>query len=308
MDARQAAQVAAIAAAYAAQQRLLAAEWMRDLVALVRAVFRPFDPAGSWPGLLDAVTALIGQRHRAAAGMAARYYLDLRAASGVPAPRPRVDPFAALAPGRRVAPPPLATADDALAWLDRTVGVRPTPLVPERVDATVRATGIASFQRAVRAGQDPGRAADTMAVSLAGATQELVLEGARELVHDAVQADREAIGWARVTDADPCPFCAMMASRGAVYKSAESAGRAQNKRFVGAGMFKWHNHCGCVAVPVFAPDDPVLRTADVLYDRWVQATRGKSGKAAVKAWAQYWDELPAEEKPTAGGVDGGLQR
>ncbi|MBX5463810.1 MAG: hypothetical protein IRZ28_22320, partial [Steroidobacteraceae bacterium] len=204
-------------------------------------------------------------------------------------------------------PPPVpATPDDALAWLERVTGVRPERLNGDRVDATVRATGIAAFQRAIRAGQPPGRAADTMAATLAGATQELVLEGARELVHDAVLADREAIGWARIIRPGACSWCAMLAGRGAVYRSAETAGRRASKRFVGGSMFAWHNHCGCVAVPVFDPDDPALRVADDLYDRWVQATRGRSGKAAIRAFRRYWDELPDEERPVQEAAGGGL--
>lgn len=296
MDAQQAAAVATASSAFAARQRLLAAEWARDLVALVRRVFRPADPAESWPGTQIAVSALVQRRHRDAADLAARYYLDVRRASGI-APERR--PASAPSRGADVG----LSEDEAWAELERLTGVRPSDLDDDRVDVVTRATGIASYERSIRLGRDPRRAGDTMTATLAGGTQTLVLEGARGTVLDAVLADDEAIGWARVTDADPCAFCSMMASRGAVFRDEGTAGRAANKRFVGDGMFKWHNHCGCSAVPVFDPDDPVLRVADELYERWLRQTRGHSGKAALKAWTQYWDGLEPADKPTAAPAD-----
>ena len=60
------------------------------------------------------------------------------------------------------------------------------------------------------------------------------------------------VGWARVLVGPySCPFCAMLASRGPVYSSKESAeGRG------GYGLGNWHappqgGVCDCVAVPVF---------------------------------------------------------
>jgi hypothetical protein len=46
----------------------------------------------------------------------------------------------------------------------------------------------------------------------------------------------------RVTSANPCKFCSMLAGRGAVYLTAETAG--ENNRF--------HDHCSCVIAPEYA--------------------------------------------------------
>jgi hypothetical protein len=58
-------------------------------------------------------------------------------------------------------------------------------------------------------------------------------------------------------------------------------------------MFKFHNHDGCTAVPVFDVEDPVLKRADDLYDQWLANTAGHSGKKAVEVWRQYWDSRDA---------------
>jgi hypothetical protein len=79
----------------------------------------------------------------------------------------------------------------------------------------------------------------------------LALQSGRMTVVDAVQADPDAQAWARETRGDCCYFCALMATRGAVYKSEGAAGRDANEKFTGEGEFKFHNNCHCQAVPVF---------------------------------------------------------
>ncbi|MFJ5924816.1 hypothetical protein ACIQF6_19660 [Kitasatospora sp. NPDC092948] len=74
----------------------------------------------------------------------------------------------------------------------------------------------------------------------AGAGGMLVQDGGRDMIHNALQNDPGAIGYYRKTDASPCYFCALMASRGAVYKSKRTA------------AFGAHPHCHCQAVPIFS--------------------------------------------------------
>src|SRR5690606_32687268 len=64
--------------------------------------------------------------------------------------------------------------------------------------------------------------------------------GGRRQVIDTVRDDPVALGWYRVTDGDPCAVCALLASRGAVYRSQESAS-------FGAGP-----PCGCWRGPAFS--------------------------------------------------------
>lgn len=317
---------AAVTAAYVARQRLLSTTLTRDLILLVRELFVPSRPGPSWAVTKVQLESLIRARRGVSASLAVRYYLDLRGVylpqTGAPAPRAAAAPTPDVPerePARelldRVAREPerdpvepdvpereledefgFGDANDADVWaeLGRIAGVDPSDLDDEQVESNLNTTGIGSFQRAVRAGQTPDRAVDTMAVNLAGSATRLAQEGGREVVRDAVEGDDEAIGWIRIPDADPCSWCAMMASRGAVYRSAGTAGRDKNARFDGEGQFKWHDHCGCTAQPVFDPDDPRLEKAEDLYDQWLRATQGHSGKAAVNAWRRHWDNRDQE--------------
>lgn len=73
---------------------------------------------------------------------------------------------------------------------------------------------------------------------LTGAAEKLVLDTGRRTITENVQRDRRATGWARVPEPAPCSFCALLATRGAVYKE-ETVG------------FRSHDHCRCHAEPIF---------------------------------------------------------
>lgn len=252
---------------YRRTQAMVAATLTQDLARLMRAMFNVSDPGASWPALRMAVAALILDRRRQSADLAARYYLQARHVAGH-------DGHQATSPAVR--------------------------LVQDRLTANINATGMGVYQRALRAGAPPAKALDRSVVTLSGAASKLALEGGRSVVDQTVRDDKDAIGWARVGDGDPCAWCAMLLSRGAIYRNAETAGRAKNRHFVGEGNFKWHDHDGCVAVPVWDEDDPILGRADDLYDQWLQQTQGHSGKAAINAWRQYWDSLNDDEQPADG--------
>lgn len=59
--------------------------------------------------------------------------------------------------------------------------------------------------------------------------------------------------WRRVTDGDPCGFCAMLAGRGPVYHSKLKAGVGGNR---------YHGFCGCTAEPFDGPADEWEPTPD----------------------------------------------
>lgn len=73
-----------------------------------------------------------------------------------------------------------------------------------------------------------------------GAGGQIVQDGGRDMINNALQDDPGAIGYYRVTEGSPCYFCALMAARGAVYKSKRTA------------AFGAHPHCHCQAVPIFS--------------------------------------------------------
>lgn len=138
-----------------------------------------------------------------------------------------------------------AGAQLALEYLDasrRQAGVagalRPVltkTVDPDRFLTMMRSTTVRAAGLAVQAPGTPlaRQAADAALVRSAGAASRLVLEAGRETVRETVAADPDARGWARQTSGSPCPFCAVLASRGGVYKEATADFRA-------------HDNCACV--------------------------------------------------------------
>jgi hypothetical protein len=127
------------------------------------------------------------------------------------------------------------------------------PIVEREIAAALYATGDVAARRAVAAGQLPAQARETALVRTSGALTRLVLQGGRDTLLESVQADPKATGWARVTDGAPCAFCLTLASRGAVYKSEQTAD------------FQAHDHCGCSAMPLWKGTRLPAQTA-----RWQQ--------------------------------------
>ena len=111
-------------------------------------------------------------------------------------------------------------------------------------------------------------------VKLAGSASSLVLGGGRDTLLGAVQGDRAALGWQRVTDASPCAFCRMVASRGAVFKSDASA------------AFQAHGHCGCTAEPYFENSRP-LPANERFRQEWDDVTKGLKGTDALNAYRAH---------------------
>lgn len=93
------------------------------------------------------------------------------------------------------------------------------------------------------------QAIEDTSTDISGAATRHVMNGGRDALQDAVAEDREALGYIRVTDGDPCFFCAMLASRGPVYD--DESFDESDPRFVGPGEHKVHDHCGCGTEPVF---------------------------------------------------------
>lgn len=109
---------------------------------------------------------------------------------------------------------------------------------------------------------------------IAGA-EKLVMDAARDTVIGNVRRDPKAVGWARVTEASPCSFCAMLATRGAVYKSQRTAD------------FKSHDHCRCQATPTFGPYELSPQAAEAL-DLYRSLPHG-SPKAMRAAFRTAWE-------------------
>lgn len=111
---------------------------------------------------------------------------------------------------------------------------------------------------------------------LTGAADMLVMDVGRQTIVDNTRRDRHAKGWARIPEPGACYFCAMLATRGAVYKQQTA-------------NFRSHDHCRCHAEPVFTAYEPSaqVREWQALYQR---ATAGVHGmKNAQKAWRKAFE-------------------
>ena len=106
-------------------------------------------------------------------------------------------------------------------------------------------------------------------VKVTGVVEKNVLDTGRQTILDNVQRDREALGWARVPEPGACSFCALLATRGMVYRSDKTA------------SFEAHDHCRCHAEPVFTAYEPSaqIREWQRIYS---ESTKGIHGPAAMR--------------------------
>lgn len=237
------------AAGYQAQQRVVSSSLVRDIVRLLKLLFNIQEPEQSWPGVQMAVTAMVLSSREQSASLAGPYYRKLRAEAGVSG---------------------------------EVVMAEPRELTRDQLTEALNSAGMAVMRKSVRLGATPAQARDRMAVTISGTATRLALEGGRDVMEATSYDDEEALGWARIGDGDPCSWCAMLISRGAVYESAKTAG---DSRYGGA---TYHDHDGCQAVPIFDADSPLLAKADDLYEDWKRVTAGHGGEEALKVWRRYW--------------------
>lgn len=123
-----------------------------------------------------------------------------------------------------------------------------------------------------------------------GAVAKLVLDVGRLTVVDTARQDRKALAWARIPEDGACAFCALLSTRGATYFDAGTAGRDANARFVGKGQFKYHDHCRCIAEPIFTAYEPSAQIRQWQAD-YKHATKGVTGGGTnlLNAWRRHYE-------------------
>ena len=228
------------------------------LVSLIPALLREawplldlHDLSGTMPRFTAAVRAIVQRYGQASAAGALAYYQQERRAASVPG-----RPVSRLAPS-----PSDSVIEAAVSWATTDLY---GPVTPE---------------------------AETKALQLLdGAVQNLVLDQGRDTIIGAVQQDKQAKGWARVTSPGACSFCIMLALRagaGFLYRSKQSADfRAHTPNANGSGGL-----CQCHAEPVFTAYEPsaAMREHQAL---WKSSTKGRSGNDARNAFRQALEGRP----------------
>lgn len=162
-----------------------------------------------------------------------------------------------------------------------------------------------------------------------------VAGGSRRASLRGVRGDGRAIGWARIEGGgESCAMCAMLISRGPIYKSAASANfrrrdgkfsaskpglgadeemamsiwrrfeRTGNEDELSGLMNKWHENCDCLVVPVFDKSNFMGRDSYLYYEKeWIAAQRAykaETGKTSFRkekyhAFRRYLDRKAARE-------------
>lgn len=201
------------------------------------------DLQASTPQFTKLVQAVVAQYGRLSAALAATHYRSERRDAGV---RGAYRPTLADAPGFQ---PVQSTVEWAI-----------TPLYSAEPDT-------AAFDRQLSLG-----------------VGKLVQDTGRVTVISNVHHDRQANGWARIPEpseskSGTCAFCALLASRGATYRSKRQAD------------FRAHDGCHCHPEPLFGyyrPSEQVKEWQDL----YKSATSGRHGKDALAAFRQAIEGRP----------------
>lgn len=149
-------------------------------------------------------------------------------------------------------------------------GVDPGLIVYDEFDAAAALARSIATTRIMAS--DPDRAGETIDRMAVGFNR-AVLNAGRDTVE--WSAGAQGRSWRRVTDGDPCAFCAMLATR-SDYTTKERAlttghtrrHKRGSKRPLGS---RYHDHCGCTVVEVVGPWEP--NQVDAGYQRTYEKAR-----------------------------------
>ncbi|MCA1191623.1 hypothetical protein [Saccharopolyspora sp. 6V] len=242
-----------------ARQLAVRAAFLREFLALWP-LLDPIRLDETAPVWLDLVVSLSERYRRESAARAAAYYAAFRGMEAT-----ELDPT-------------LVALDlDALAAANAAVRT------------SLMVTGPIGIKSKTARGRTPEAAARIALIDASGAGSRHVLDAGREALREQVANDPAKPLWARITDEAPCDFCAMLASRGAVYVTRQSALHSSNRRRTAGTRSRWgeayHDNCGCTAEPQFSGSS--LPDRNVYYQAlWESATKGKSGKSARAAFRE----------------------
>lgn len=235
------------------------------------------DLAGSLPQYEAAVAALVFKYGQASAVLAQRFYRAERVSVGIPGtftPKP-ADPAG------------IVQVQKSIGWATKGLWSPPAaPQPPQTAVAAESAAGVpAAAGKAAEAAQAAAAEVEASARSLSdGVAQKMVVDVGRNTLIDAIEQDRRARGWARQARPDGCSFCAMLSTRGMVYRSEQTA------------SFASHDGCHCVPVPVFADHYEPPAYVRQWQQIYTDSTRGKSNADARNAFrvalAEHRDPAP----------------
>jgi hypothetical protein len=246
------------------------------------------DLRGSLPAFKAAVALEVRRHALAAATLATRQYRAQRVAAGVSGGYTPVP----------ADPPPVEQVAEAVDWATQPLW---NADVVEHA-AAGGTTDLAAPEAPAAPTEAPPGASTAIAdakARLAAATEQQVLDAGRETIVENAQRDRRAKGFARIPEPGACSFCALLATRGAVYKS--DSFKLANAQFHGLGVAKTHDNCRCHMEPVFSSYEPSaqVREWQATYKR-VVIDEGRTGDDALIAFRQAIEGRPVTGKKDTG--------
>lgn len=197
----------------------------------------------TWPALMSMIEGQVAREHELAARIAVAEYLAARTAAGISTMF--IAPVAAL-------------------------GV-------EALRTSLTVTGPIGYKIARRRGFTPSKASRLALTQLQGAASRHALAGARDTTLQAIAADPEASGWARIPRANACAFCLLLATRGGAYRSKSSALSSKSGS-------SYHDHCGCVVQPLFSGTWTPPAHVQAAEELYAASTARVTGKEKVRAF------------------------
>ena len=273
-------------------------------------LLRTDDLDASTPNWLRIVLRLIRLFRQESANRALDHYRDLRRLSAPDTefaePEVAFDLGSLVEPGDRIRRPTGPSVPARVERELRTIERQARLTIHwDRADraalSALQVTGPINIKERIKRGEAPEKAARNALVEASGAASRQVLNGGRSTSLALVQTDRAALGWVRITDGNPCAFCAMLASRGVTWGPyAKSSFQKANEKFsgkefdaqydgdpriIGRGQVKVHDHCACGIALIFRRDDPLLdqgKQYRQLWDRYIK--NQYSGRDAINAW------------------------
>lgn len=243
---------AALTADHRRRQLAVRARTLQEFLAITG--LWSLSESSSFDRLVSAAIPLVQARHGTSAAVASGYFEAFRLAEQVPG---------------------------------QARAVPAEPIDRDRIAAGLYTTGQTQASRSVAAGMALEQVRSTAVASMTGSVTRLVLDGGRDTLLTSAVDDLQTISWMRVTSGDPCPFCAMLASRGPAYTSRESAtavtgrgGRPRGNRQIGES---YHDNCVCTIEPYY---------------------EGSSMPDSSRRWRDLWNESQREAE-AAGELDRG---
>lgn len=182
----------------------------------------------------------------------------------------------------------------------------------------------------------PGDEDDLMYSGLAnssGAATRQAINGARGAMGQIVYFDKRIRGYARVTDGNPCWFCGLLASRGAVFKKDSFDKGGNTNPWSGAltnadkffkapkdvpdmpaeytNVAKVHNHCKCTLRPVYMNEQTAGAVQDAVrdpeaqfyFEQWTAASQRQYGKSNRKVALDFRENYRPYKAPPANVTD-----